>query len=306
MTVVAAWFDERVRPLLRYAPGDDAAWVPLADVASETALAGIEARQLAGAGAPPRVSLTTAAGWMSGYAAAALATGLLRDGVLLRLSAATGGEGRREAGGWLSDLRFRDAPILVPPGHPLAGAPGAQVVADPAAAFGDEVAAACGPWIDAIAVRSGRSRSGLWAMVADSVGGVARTLAATHDDRAYAIPLATTPSGRAPSREDGTDGDRGPRTLADWSAAANGLLERPGPWKRGPQLRVAHHPGGPVLVQHRVSCCLWYRCDPDLADDPAAVRAAIEEEPNYCSTCVFRTPEDVEARALADATRATA
>ena len=267
---VTGWFDARVRPLVRYPTGDGATWVALDDVVAEPALEQIEDRQLREAGAAQKVALTTVAGWTAGYVAAAIAVGVLRDGVLVRLSAARHAEALRDSGGWLADVRFADAPLAVAADHPLSGGAGVEVVDDPASGFGAEITAVLSPWIDVLATRSGRSRNGLWAMVADAVGSTTATLASAE-----------------PSR-----------SLAGWAESVDALLAREGaPWRRRPSLRVVDDPTGPVLVSHRSSCCLWYRCDPDLADDPIAARADIDEEPNYCSTCLFRDASDVEARA---------
>lgn len=274
-SAAAAWFDERVRPLVRYATGDDAAWVPPSQVVEPAVLEQIEASQLRGAGAPAKVALTTVAGWTAGYLTAALAIGVLRDDVLVRWSGASSAAARRDPGGWLCDLRFDDAPLLVGPGHALAGTDGVEVVDDPAAAFGAEVVASCAPWIQALAARSQRSANGLWAMAADAVGTATGTIAAADTSRSH----------------------------DDWIAAVEALLAAPGtPWRKQPAIwPVTTTNGARTIVQHRTSCCLWYRCDPDLADDPGAVRAEITEEPNYCSTCLFRDRADIDARARAGA-----
>lgn len=275
MTVssAAAWFDERVRPLVRYSTGGGAEWIALDRVVETTALERIEELQRRGAGAPAKVALTTAAGWTAGYVTAALAVGVLRDGVLLRLSEAQGAAALRDPGGWLCDLRCDAAPLAVTPDHPFAGRPGVEVVDDLHAAFGREVSRVCDPWIEALATRSRRSRSGLWAMAADAVGTATNTLAATDDSR--------SPEG--------------------WVAAAEPLLAASEtPWRKQPKLWTFETASGlKGVVQHRTSCCLWYRCNPDDADDPEAVRLDIVEEPNYCSTCLFRDPKDIDARARA-------
>lgn len=269
----AAWFDERVRPLVRYSTGDGAEWIAPERVVETAALEQIEASQRRGAGAPAKVALTTAAGWTAGYVTAALAIGVLRDGVLVRLSEAQSVAAHRDPGGWLCDLRFDDAPLVVAAGHPFATQPGALVVDDLRAAFGAEVARVCKPWIDALAARSKRSASGLWAMAADAVGTATNTLAAADDTR--------SPEG--------------------WIAAAEPLLAADGtPWRKQPRLWTFETASGlKGVVQHRTSCCLWYRCNPDDADDPEAARLDIAEEPNYCSTCLFRDPADIDARARA-------
>lgn len=273
MSDAAAWFDERVRSLVSYPTGDGAEWVPLDRVVEERALEQIEEAQRRGAGAPAKVALTTAAGWTAGYVTAALAAGLLRDGVLLRLSESPGASVLRDAGGWLCDVRVESARLDVPAGHPLAGRPGVRVVDDPVAGFGAEIERVCGPWIRALAARSRRGANGLWAMAADAIGTATGTIA------------TADPS----------------RSAEAWIAAADAVLAAPGtPWRKQPKLWVVETASGSTsVVQHRTSCCLWYRCDPDDADDPAAAREEITEEPNYCSTCLFREPADIDARARA-------
>ena len=72
---------------------------------------------------------------------------------------------------------------------------------------------------------------------------------------------------------------------------------------------LADAESGPVLIKHRGSCCLYYRFDPDAseeqqpdqADERDAARLAHvggvgDDPPHYCGTCLFREPEDVEAR----------
>ena len=65
-------------------------------------------------------------------------------------------------------------------------------------------------------------------------------------------------------------------------------------------------------VKHRGSCCLYYRFDPDArahsADDEqpdAHHRAYLErfgdDAPPHCGTCLFRAPEDGEARMIFNA-----
>jgi hypothetical protein len=127
------------------------------------------------------------------------------------------------------------------------------------AAFADAVAALCRPTVEALAGRSGRGRAGLWAQVADGVGWAAAAMAGAEPSRPHDEVIA----------------------------AAQALLEAPGaPWRTAPGLRTASTVQGPVLVVHRGSCCLAYRCE-------------TTPPPEYCDTCLFREAADVTARVVA-------
>lgn len=70
--------------------------------------------------------------------------------------------------------------------------------------------------------------------------------------------------------------------LVDTLAAA---VRTPGaPWRARPSLRIADSHIGAVYVGQKGGCCLAYTRAPD--------------EPQYCSTCRFRTPDDCQARQL--------
>jgi hypothetical protein len=76
-------------------------------------------------------------------------------------------------------------------------------------------------------------------------------------------------------------------------------------------LWTAEAGGEQVLVKQRRSCCLSYRCDPAACEhheieprEPAFLARFGNEPPHYCDTCPFRSPADVEARALFRADRA--
>jgi hypothetical protein len=95
-------------------------------------------------------------------------------------------------------------------------------------------------------------------------------------------------------------------------SAIERLLRAPGaPWKQAPRFWIATTRRGAVVVKHRRSCCLSYRCDRDARAeapgeelDPAYLERFGDEPPHYCSTCLFRPPEEVEARAVFEAERA--
>jgi hypothetical protein len=252
----SAWFDERIRPLVRFEELDGE-WIALGERLEAADLAEIEATLLRRDGAPARVAMTLLTGWTAGYLAWILALGVLRDGVLVRA-----GDLRllRHAEGWLFDARLaEDAVVVVADDHAWAGRSGVAVVADLHEATIAEVARACTPVVNVLADRSGRGRAGLWAQVADSMGDAAHAL---EQDRGTAL------------------------------RAVEQLLAAPGaPWRRAPRIWLADDD---VLVKHRSSCCLWYRRDPALSEDPSA-----EAEADYCDTCMFRAPDDVEARVVA-------
>jgi hypothetical protein len=155
-------------------------------------------------------------------------------------------------------------------------------------AFARLLAERWGPLIGTLADRSGRGRAGLWAQVADALGGTT------------AAVLAADP-------------ECPPEELV---AATRRLLEAPGaPWGARPALRLLEDGSRPALVLHRGSCCLAYRCDVPGSEelDPGSVERAFrarfgDDPPRYCDTCLFRDAADVDARARwrADPTAAMA
>ncbi|MEM9656012.1 MAG: hypothetical protein AAGA65_28255 [Actinomycetota bacterium] len=93
------------------------------------------------------------------------------------------------------------------------------------------------------------------------------------------------------------------------------------PWRTGPSLAIVETSTGPAYVGHKGGCCLADTCVIDEsakpgpeADTEAGVqpetevddgyRAHLEhfpagpDEPAYCDTCKFRSPEDSRARQL--------
>ncbi|WP_217924155.1 (2Fe-2S)-binding protein [Miltoncostaea oceani] len=256
----AAWFDARVRPLAVHGPaGDDATdtWIPVGAPPSEGTLATIEERAAAEQEAPPRVALTWAAGGLAGMAATALTVAAVRDGVVIRAGL------ERPAGpeGWIRDMRLRDGVVAVGGDHPWSGAPGVGHVPDGVLgrAVAEAVVEVCGPVVAALAARSRRGRPGLWAQVADAVGHAAAAVCAADPGRRHATVIA----------------------------GVTGVLGAAGaPWPARPVLRSVPAPGGPVMVVHRGSCCLAYRCGADAA---------------YCATCLFRPPGEVAERVVAHA-----
>lgn len=253
-----AWFDARVRPLAVYGPaGDDAdTWVPVAAPPPDGTLATIEENAAAEQDAPSRVALTWAAGGLAGMVATALTVAAVRDGVVIR----AGLERPEGTEGWIRDMRLRGGDLAVGGRHPWSGAPGVGYVPDGVLgrAVVEAVIAHCGPVIEALALRSRRGRPGLWAQVADAVGHAAAAVCAADPDRRH----------------------------SDVIAGVTAVLGAPGaPWPARPTIRSVPAPPGPVLVVHRGSCCLAYRCG----------------EASYCGTCLFRSPGDVAARVVAHA-----
>jgi hypothetical protein len=277
------WFDERVRPFVAFPSGAET-WGAIADGFTDSALATIEERMRRSDGAPPMTALTVLAGWTAGYVAWTVALAVLRDGVLVRPATL---RVLRHHDGYCADARLAGGRAVVAAGHPWSSRRDVATVADPAALAAEaiaEIARACTPLVDALARRSGRGRAGLWAQVADGAGNAAPSLLRAEPS----IPAA------AAVRE------------------TERLLRAPGaPWKHVPRFWIAAGSGGPVLVKHRRSCCLTNRCDRDArAEQPEAEGDAEflarfgDEPPDYCPTCVFRPPEDVQARTLFEAERA--
>ena len=122
----------------------------------------------------------------------------------------------RHPHGWCADARLgADAEVAVAAGHPWCGRPGVETLPDRASLEAEaiaEIARACTPIIEVLATRSRRGRAGLWAQIADSVGGAAHSL---HDAEPQ-IPTDTV------------------------IGATEQLLHAPGaPWKQTPDFWLA-------------------------------------------------------------------
>jgi len=235
-------------------------------------------------GAPARTALTILAGWRAGYVAWVIAVALLRDGVLVRPAAL---RVLRHPDGWCGDACVVAGQIVVVAGHPWSLRAGVGTVADHAALEAEavaEIARASTPVLDVLARRAGRGRAGMWGQVADGLGNAAPSLQ-------RAEPAI------------------GPAAVI---AATERLLRAPGaPWKHVPRFWIAATSSGTVVVKHRSSCCLSYRCDRDARAelpgeelDAEYLERFGDEPPHYCATCLFRPPEDVEERIVFDAERA--
>lgn len=287
------WFAERVRPLVADHAEDcaDGTWGDVGDGLSDSELDAIVERMRRCDGAPERATLTMMAGWSAGYVAWVVSSAVLRDGVLVRASRPGALGVLRHPDGWCGDARLGDdVEVAVAAGHPWCGRSGVETLHDRAALEIETIAEifrACAPIIEVLATRSRRGRAGLWAQIADGIGSSALSL---HDAEPQIAPHAAI-------------------------SATERLLQTAGaPWKSTPSFWLADADGGPVVVQHRGSCCLYYRCDPDAREDPppeeepdaehlAYLERFPDDGPAYCSTCLFRKPDDVEARMVYHAER---
>ncbi len=285
------WFAERVRPLVGDEAEDcvDGAWGGPGEGLSSEELDAIVSHMRRCDGAPERAALTMLAGWNAGYVAWVIASAMLRDGVLVWASRPGVLSVLRRRHGWCADARLGTAAeVAVATGHPWCGRPAVETLPDRASLEAEavaEIARACTPIIELLATRSRRGRTGLWAQVADSVGGAAYPL---HDAEPQ-IPIDAV------------------------IGATERLLHVAGaPWKHTPDFWLADAASGPVLIKHRGSCCLYYRFDPDAGEeqpprpDAAQLERFGDDPPHYCATCLFRKPEDVEARMVFHAERVRA
>jgi hypothetical protein len=283
---VPAWFADRVRPVAAPYPGYCAGgrWTTVEGAVADDAMAGIEDAQRRQSGAPPRAAAMFTAGWAVGLMAAAIAVGVVRDGVLVHPSDEEL-ELLQIRGGYCGDVRIADVPVSVAAGHAWAGRDGVRAVGGHDRLETAAIATIAGLGEGAVAALGERARlghPGLWAQAAETAAAALLRLSAFE-------PVAPD----------------------ELQAVTKRFLARPGrPWKRTPDVWVARAGEAQVLIQHRGSCCLFYQCDPDLADEPP-VRPDAEymarfgdDEPSYCGNCLFREREDVEARTVFEATRA--
>jgi len=283
---VPDWFAERVRPVVAAYPDYVAGgtWRTLRAAVAGHVMAGVEDVQRRQSGAPPRVAAMLVGQWAVGMVAAAIATGLVRDGIVPQP-----GEDDLEllqiGGGYCGDVRLADVPVTVAPGHPWAGRAGVETVADTAALGGRAMTTIMQlgePAVASLVARAGLGRPGLWAQTADTTAAALQRLAAI----------------------DGVPLDR-------VQAVTKRFLTLPGhPWRRTPELWVAEADGVDVGIQRRGSCCLFYQCDPEAADEPPVTADEEylarfgDDGPRYCGNCLFRDRDDVEARTVFEAVRA--
>jgi hypothetical protein len=259
----SSWFDTQIRPYLRTKAAPSAVWTDIASLGEARTIDAAERWLEENWGAPPRVAATLLASWTAGYVSAAIALGALREGVVVHLDRARV-EVRLQEGGPPVDLRLHQAPVSVAR-EQVAAPPGASSSNDLEADAIAVINRLCEPWIEALARRSGRGVAGLWAQVADDVGRVAVLLDDPVRDVSRVERLLATPGAR---------------------------------WRTKPRFWRAATENKSRLIQHRGSCCLWYRCE--VAQRPSS--PAEQAGPQYCTACLFRSSADVEARTLGSAT----
>lgn len=226
-------------------------------------------------GTAPKAAANYVAGWFGGllagavgYAHATSDAGLLVDESV---------RWRLHPGGWPDRVDVSQARVVVPPGHAWTGLPGVAVtdLGDVRRRTVHALVETLDPTIEVVRSLATVGRGSLWAEVADGLG----------------TATAGCPELAA-----------GARTIAPLEA----LLEVPGaPWRAKPSLWCASSDCGDLVVGQKGGCCLAYlnsrvaQDGVDLDGDYGRFMSRfprVADEPAYCSTCRFRTPEDVEAR----------
>jgi hypothetical protein len=229
-------------------------------------------------GTPAPAAAKYLAGWIGGVLAESVGFvfAMASAGVLADESV----RWRLHPDGWIDRVDVSRCRFAVPAGHPWADRPDAQVLPDLDAVGRTTVASLATLLTPVLGVCRTLARVGwtsLWAEVADGLG-----LALT-----FAPDLREAPSAVDPLQL---------------------LLESPGaPWKKRPYLWVENRSSGPFLMGRKGGCCLSYTEEREPTDpaDPALDdyhRAYLErfppvrDAPDYCSTCSFRSLDDVQAR----------
>ena len=260
-------------------PAGEPRWVTSGDLVADgaTVLRRAHARLVADDGASPAAAAKWLAGWFAGGLADAAgfvyATGgaaLLVDGAGVRF--------RLHPDGWPDRCDVGTPAVAVAPDHPWAGLPGVRVVAGDAELAQVAVAAvtaAADPLVEACRTLAKVGRAALWAEVADGFG-----LPVLHQ-----LDVPVDP---------------------DVVRRLRQALRAPGrPWRKVPDLRVAHTPDGPAYLGRKGGCCLAYQSPEEAADDAdldarhRAYRERFPEkdgEPRYCSTCSLRDLAGCEER----------
>lgn len=268
------WFTSRVRPFAVLhvgSPGMSGRWTTRDEVTAGNQLDAVLSHLELRRGADDRTALTCLTGWIGGPVARALAVGVVRDGVVIRLAGPDPVRLYQLSEGYVTALAITPLSIAVGPAHPWAAypgtaPPGVEVIAEQGGLQRLAVAELtrwASPLIDAFHTRSRLSRTALWGQLADSIGVLPRLLC----DADTAVPAAT------------------------WIERIADFLAAPGvPWRHRPTVWQADSAGEPVVVAHRGSCCLLFRACP-----PGGVDAA---GPPYCGTCSLRSREDVERRVV--------
>jgi hypothetical protein len=276
-----AWFDTRVRPVAtpRLDGGKAGGrWTTRDELTSGSELEAVLGQLERHRGADVRTSLTCLTGWVGGPVARALAVGVVRDGVALRLAGPDPARLYQVPEGYVADLAIAPLTVAVTADHPWSARPDVEVVADwrglQCLAVA-ELTRWATPLVEAWRARGRLSRTALWGQLADAIGVLPRLLC-----EAESATPATT-----------------------WIERVADLLAVPdAPWRHRPTAWQALSAGGPVVVTHRGSCCLFFRAQPsaDACPEPYPDYLARfgSDGPPYCGTCPLRTSDDVERRLL--------
>jgi hypothetical protein len=273
------WFNARVRPVaVPRLDGGTAGgrWASRDELAGGSRLETLLGQLDRERGADVRTSLTCLTGWVGGPVARAMAAGVVRDGVTIRLAGPDPVRLYQVPAGYVADLVVAPLAVAVAADHPWSARPCVEVVTDRAALQGLAVAELtrwAAPLVEAWRARGRLSRTALWGQLADAIGVLPRLLV----EAGGATPATT------------------------WIERVADLLAVPGaPWRHRPTAWQAQSAGGPVVVTHRGSCCLFFRAwppaDAEPGSDPLARSGA--DGPPYCGTCSLRTRDDVERRLL--------
>ncbi|MFC3687244.1 hypothetical protein [Aquipuribacter hungaricus] len=258
------------------------AWVGETEVLGEDAafLRAAHRRILDTDGGTPQMAAKWLVGWAAGTVADAVGfvlgtggAGVLVDTAPLRW--------RLHPGGWVDRVRLDGCTVVVPPGHPWAGQPGVEVVADEAELVVrtvDALVRAVRPVVDAVRGIGRVGARSLWAEVAD------------------AIALSPTYQPHLPVRDDVVERLR-------TAVTAPGA-----PWRVSPSVRTATAPWGPVYLGQKAGCCLAYQRpepeptpDADLTDAMREYYALFPPETGaarVCTTCSLRDPQGCADRQM--------
>ncbi|PWJ56238.1 hypothetical protein SAMN06264364_101213 [Quadrisphaera granulorum] len=279
------WADTCLRSFLRSEdPSVDErerAWLTSADLFADGAahLRESHRRIMKEHSATPAAAAKWLVGWYPGrvahalgYAYANRAASITVDADQLRFG--------RHPDGWTQVVDFGSARFVVSEAHPWAGSPGVDVVADEADVVATgltSLVCAAEPVVDAVRTLARVGRAALWAEVAD------------------AFVLAGRSTGHA-----------SPGAVVE---RLNAAVRTPGaPWRSPARLWITNGPGGrATIVGQKGGCCLAYQCptppDEDLDEQTRAWYALFPADRHgrhYCNTCSLISPQDCQARQLAE------
>ncbi len=267
-------FDEEPPPAER-------TWRTMADLLADDARLMREAHaEMIAAGDPAKAAALYLVGWVGGF------LGECVGFVLATSGAGVLADERVRWGfhpdGWPDRVDASACDLVVLTGHPWTGLPGVRVVDDPDEVVDLVVGALVGtltPYVERCRGLAKVGSNSLWAEVADGIGS-ATALSPDLQSRGPTIPTLEALVG------------------------AHGA-----PWRKRPALWCAVGDQGPMVVAQKGGCCLAYTgLDPLVGDEDgdegddedhrayAARFPHVPGEQHYCSTCSFRTREDVEAR----------